>query len=150
MKSAKQILDKVRYCTIATVSNDGQPWNTPVFYVYDEDMNIYWWSSQKSVHSQNIANNSKIFIVVYDSTVREGEGLGVYIRATARILEQQDETDKAIDMYNQFANVYKIDKKVVSGEAPTRLYTASPENIWMNAESEENGYYIDTRKEISL
>jgi general stress protein 26 len=52
--SAKVILEKIHYINIATVNEDGSPWNTPVSASHDEQLNFYWGSSPDSVHSQNI------------------------------------------------------------------------------------------------
>jgi hypothetical protein len=41
---AQAILDRINYSTLATVSNDGQPWNSPVYCAYDQDYNVYWVS----------------------------------------------------------------------------------------------------------
>ncbi len=35
-----------------------------VFFAYDEQGNIYWSSHPDSVHSQNIADNGRAFIVI--------------------------------------------------------------------------------------
>jgi general stress protein 26 len=78
--TAKEIIEKIQYITIATVSKDGEPWNTPVYSAYDEDYNFYWISWKENQHSKNIAENNQVFSVIYDSTVPEGTGEGVYIR----------------------------------------------------------------------
>jgi len=40
-------------------------------------------SDKNGQHSKNIAENNRVFIVIYDSTVPEGDGEGVYIQAMA-------------------------------------------------------------------
>ena len=48
-KRAKEIIERVIYITIASISDDGRPWNAPVFSAYDEDFSFYWgwrcWAS---------------------------------------------------------------------------------------------------------
>jgi hypothetical protein len=34
---ARAVIKKISYITIATVSDDGMPWNAPVFAAYDEN-----------------------------------------------------------------------------------------------------------------
>lgn len=41
---AKDIVESNEYITIATASRDGQPWNTPVYAVHDEQYNFFWSS----------------------------------------------------------------------------------------------------------
>src|SRR5579863_8059693 len=79
----RQIIAGISYITIASVSVDGKPWNTPVFSAYDQDFNFYWGSHRGSQHSKNINENSNIFLVIYDSTVEAGAGEAVYIEASA-------------------------------------------------------------------
>jgi general stress protein 26 len=75
---ARQILDTIVYATLATVSADGDPWNTPLaIYHFDSDYILYWASWQKNQHSQNIRANGKAFVVVYDSTPADGKPLPV-------------------------------------------------------------------------
>jgi uncharacterized protein YhbP (UPF0306 family) len=59
-KRAKEIIELILYITIATVSKDGTPWNSPVYSAFDEDYNFYWASDQNGQHSKNIAENDKV------------------------------------------------------------------------------------------
>ena len=82
-QKAAGIIKKIPYITLATVSDDDQPWNSPLWSAFDKDLNFYWASDAKSVHSTNIRNNSKVFCVIYDSTMAEGTGEGVYFKGSA-------------------------------------------------------------------
>ncbi len=53
-KRAAEIIKDIKYITIASVSDDGQPWNTPVYSAFDKDLNFYWFSDKNSQHSQNV------------------------------------------------------------------------------------------------
>ncbi|MDQ5969961.1 MAG: hypothetical protein QG593_478 [Patescibacteria group bacterium] len=148
-KRAKEILSTVLYATVATASGTGKPWNSPVAGFWDESFNLYWFSDKNSVHSGNIRENEDVFIVVYDSTMAEGTGEGVYIEATA-----YEVTDPA--EIEQVAAVQKGDMRCtaveVSGAAIHRFYKATAKNVWMNDdEKDENGNYVkDIRVEVKL
>ncbi|MBI2028282.1 MAG: pyridoxamine 5'-phosphate oxidase family protein [Candidatus Levybacteria bacterium] len=79
-KRAREIIAKILYITIATSTKDGIPWNSPVYSAFDESYNFYWISWLENQHSKNIKDNNQVFIVIYDSTVPEGMGKGVYIQ----------------------------------------------------------------------
>lgn len=150
---AKAIIHKILYITIATVDRTGQPWNSPVYSVFDESYNFYWNSWKDSQHSKNIAANSKIFLVIYDSTSAEGTGEGVYIQARAEMITDKTEMKKALSL--MFARKTKPTKKLRSpeeftGDYPRRIYKAIPEKIWMNDDGEINGNFIDIRREVKL
>ena len=154
-QKAKEIIEKIQYITIATVSKDGEPWNTPVYSAYDEDYNFYWNSWKESQHSKNIAVNNNVFLVIYDSTLPEGSGahIGVYIQAKAYILGEEKEIEQGRMILLKRKG--KPSSKLVSarefmGDYPRRVYKAVPEKVWLNDVGEINGNYIDKRKEIDL
>ena len=95
--TAQSIIDNIAYITVATVSENGQPWNTAVAgYHFDSDCTLYWASWTDNQHSRNIRNNGKAFIVAYDSTPVDGKpAQGVYIQAEAYELSDENEAMKA-------------------------------------------------------
>ncbi len=80
---AKRIVKENLYINIATVTPDGMPWSSPVYSSFDKNYNFYWASAKSGQHSKNIRENNNIFVVIYDSTVREGTGKGVYMKGKA-------------------------------------------------------------------
>jgi uncharacterized protein YhbP (UPF0306 family) len=148
---AKEIISQILYITIATADKHGQPWNSPVYSAFDEKYNFYWASWKENQHSRNIAENNNIFIVIYDSTVPEGTGEGVYIKAKASMLTDEKEILDALAVLDK--RVGKTKKRKASdflGEYPRRVYKAVPIKFWMNIDDEINGNYIDNRVEIKI
>lgn len=150
---AKKIIEKILYITIATTSMEMKPWNSPVYSAYDESYTFYWASDQNGQHSKNIAENENVFIVIYDSTVAEGMGEGVYMQAKATMLESEAEINHALKYLDGRVGKKK-DQETRTAEfqadMPRRLYKAVPEKVWVNGEGETNGKYIDIRIEVNL
>jgi general stress protein 26 len=149
-QKAKEIIDSISYITVATIGADGEPWNTPFAgYHFEDDYTLYWASWADNQHSQNIRDNGKAFIVVYDSTPANGQpSQGVYIQAGASELTDEQEVMKAAlvfgdDPYNS------SDGKEYLGEKPRRIYKAMPQKIWLNDDSQINGNFVDTRIEAA-
>ena len=152
-EKAKQIINKFFYITIATVDDKGQPWNTPVYSAFDEEYNFYWISDQSGQHSKNISDNEKIFIVIYDSTAPEGAGEGVYVLAKAQMLTDKEEIANGLRFLDGRVGKQKDSQARVlefMGENPRRVYKATPEKFWMNADGDTDGKYIDIRVEVKL
>ncbi len=147
MKDVLRILSSAEFCNIATVCEDGSPWNTPVFFVSDKDQNIYWWSSLKAVHSKNILRDSRVYITVLDPSATQNDGLAVYLKATANVLDNPKEISEAMDLYNTRSVFVKLTNDISSGKAPTRIFKAEAKKIWLNAGGQEGEYYVDVRKE---
>src|SRR5260221_1164720 len=152
-KRAKEIIEKILYITIATASKDGTPWNSPVYSAFDEDYNFFWASDQNGQHSMNIAQNNKVFIVIYDSTVPEGTGEGVYIQARVSMLTEPKDIEHALSYLDGRVNKKKDKKTRIAefqGDNPRRVYKAIPQKVWINGDGDVNGKYIDIRMEVSL
>lgn len=149
---AKIIIENIQYMTVATVCEDGTPWNSPVATAYDEDLNFYWKSWTENQHSKNIVRNQGIFIVIYDSRAKAGEGEGVYIKAIAKPLlehEEQDIVDAYTVLKNRSGFASSEYTEFVKG-IPRRIYKAVPQQIWMNDGSSKNGGFIDIRHELDI
>ncbi len=147
-EKAKEILRRIHYATVATVTEDGKPWNSPVAHEIDENYCIYWFSDKENQHSKNVRTNPFAFIVIYDSTAPDGTGEGVYIEAEVEELE-----DAAT--INGIRNIKK--GKVVNdaaeflGASVRRCYRAIPKKMWMNDSEERDGKFIrDFRVELTL
>lgn len=148
-KRAIEILRKIRYATIASANKDGRPWNSPVAHEYDNQLNIYWFSDKQNQHSQNVRENENVFIVIYDSTVPEGDGEGVYIEAKGVELTNPEEILSVRKMKK--GEDYEGKPNDFLGDAIRRVYKAVPQRVWMNdAEVTDGAFIRDYRVDISL
>ncbi|NEQ39329.1 MAG: pyridoxamine 5'-phosphate oxidase family protein [Okeania sp. SIO3I5] len=149
-EKAKQVLNKITYLTLATVDQEGNPWNSPVYSRFDEDYTFYWSSWIENQHSQNIINNGQVFAVVYDSTVLSGEGFGVYFQGIAEVIEAENEIfNKAIDTIYTKNGKPKRDKKYFLDLGLRRLFRFIPTTIWVNVKEPYEDYFLDKRVEIT-
>lgn len=147
---AKEIISKIIYITIATVSKDGKPWNTPVYSAFDEKYNFFWASWTENDHSKNIRQNPEVFIVIYDSTVPEGTGEGVYVKAKVYELSDPKEIEHATKyLYGRKSKNPRPVEEFL-GDYPRRVYKAVPEKFWLNTDGNINGNYVDKRIEVDL
>ncbi len=128
----EEILGSSIYPNIATVDGDHFPWNTPVYGVFDSDLNLYWKSWVKSQHSLNIDQNEDIFVTLYDSNRKLGQNHQrcLYIKAKAKIL--RDESVESV--LEKFEN--RGDLGEFTGNSLKKIYKAIPQKIWINNMSE--------------
>lgn len=59
----KEYLDSKKDMQLATVAN-GRPWICTVYFVYDDDFNLYWTSERSRQHSMEIINDPKAAVTV--------------------------------------------------------------------------------------
>ncbi len=126
LENALAILKNMKYMTLATVCDDGSPWNTPLAPNLKEDLTFTWGSNENSVHSQNIKNEKRVFVVIFDSNAEEGTGVGLYMKGVAEELDYSEGTLK--------------------------MYVFIPEKIWINDEekNEDGSFKKDIRIELNL
>lgn len=153
-EKAKQIIESNIYMTLATASKSGQPWISPVFFVYDDSYNLYWISNKESRHSNLVRDNNKVAIVIFDSSAVEGEADAVYLEAEAEEMSDENEIAAAVEIWNR--RVSQEEFKVsalnkVTGGAVWRVYRAKPYAVSKLGKGQHiNGQYVDNREEISL
>ncbi len=146
----RDILESSLYLTMSTVGNNGASWISPVYTAYDEKYNFYWTSSPLSRHSQNIIINNRISFVVFNSSQAEGTGRGIYFEALVYEMENEDEINKALNVFYGRKNKEPKPAKDFLGTSPRRFYKAVPQRAWINDIEKIDGYIIDKRIEVNL
>ncbi|HMS31799.1 MAG TPA: pyridoxamine 5'-phosphate oxidase family protein [Candidatus Saccharibacteria bacterium] len=152
MHKLEKLLERNLYLNLSTVSKNGQPWGSPLFFVYDPISKfIYWWSPKNSEHSKNLKLNKRCFITIFDSQDREGEGFGLYFAAQAQEIDSAQGIEQGIKLYNQKAKTFKLSLSDCCSDFPTRLYKAKIIDSWINSDNyDQNGKFYDDRKQIKL
>ena len=145
---AKAVLSDVIYITLATVSADGMPWNTPVFAAFDEAYHFYWVSASHVRHSQNIRATGRVAIVVYDSTAPANQGRGVYMEATAEEVTDEQAILHALDTLEKRG--WKKPIEEVRGASIQRVYAAIPHQMSITSDGSANGQLFDSRAPLRL
>lgn len=147
---AIELLRGPPYFNVAT-SSDDQPWNSPVWVARDDDLNLYWSSWIKAVHSENIVKNPHVFMTIFDSTRKRGTNnmRCLYLQCIASIVEEPAEVHRALALLYPGEPVALED---FLGAGQKRIYRAIPLRAWLNclSERELTPATIKMRAEIPL
>lgn len=111
---------------LATVSN-GQPWLCSVYFVSDEDNNIYWTSARSRRHSKEIVINPVVAAtIVYDSEKKQA------VQITGRAMELTLEELEKVDQLYAEKFGYKDRLTEVRANLPEGryYYVLKPESIF--------------------
>ncbi|HYF28782.1 MAG TPA: pyridoxamine 5'-phosphate oxidase family protein [Candidatus Paceibacterota bacterium] len=142
-KRAREILSKIRYATVATVTSDGKSWSSPIAPVIDTDFNIYWFCDKDSQHARNIHTNPRIVVVVHDLADPGSERDRVYMEAD--VIELTDPTEiQRVRNANRMGSPPDLEE--FAGHAVRKCYKSIPRKVWMNdpeGGSGAHGYRID-------
>jgi uncharacterized protein YhbP (UPF0306 family) len=115
-KDKKEVLDflgKHKLMSLGTYYK--LPWSACVYYLFDDNFNLYFVSNPKTKHCQNISHNSKVSITVADSNQDpKGNKLGFQASGITKKVTSVSEVKEIIKAWNKRGFVpvtYKIFKK---------------------------------------
>lgn len=98
-KIVREYLPGVIHMSLATCK-DGKPWVCEVHYAVDDDLNVYFRSTEARRHSQEIADNPSVAGNIVKQ-FQPGQGpVGVYFEGTCKKLEPGEELDAAFKALN--------------------------------------------------
>lgn len=81
---------------LATTAGD-QPWICTVYYVFDDDFNLYWLSYPSRRHSREVAGGSKIAVAI--AVKLDQPVIGVQAEGEACIVSDHSVVEKMSKLY---------------------------------------------------
>ena len=150
--AVREVLESTQFCIIATATPDGRPWVSPVFFNYDGDCRLVWESANEALHSQLIARNPRIAVVVADFAATPA--VGAYFECTAREVPAEG-LAAALDVFlnGPHAKRDRTDRTVddYGGTSRLRLYEAVPERAYLlDRTTDAAGHVIERHIEVAL
>jgi pyridoxine/pyridoxamine 5'-phosphate oxidase len=150
---ARGLIRDLRFCVLSTVTPDGQPWVSPLFYNYDDAYRIIFESAKDSRHCSNIAVNPRVAIVIARLLARDPL-VGVYLECEAREVPVEGLAE-ALEVFKHGPHGKReSESRQVSdylGDKPLRLYEAVHRQAYVLTQVRTpDGYTIDQRIEINL
>lgn len=111
---------------VATVSGR-KPWVATVYYVVDDELNLYWASPEKTNHSQHIRKNSNVAVAVPVVHKKNKPVVGLQAEGQANIIENIKLCEKIAEKYaSEFGFGDKWIEKVCDGQTVHKLYKFKP------------------------
>jgi nitroimidazol reductase NimA-like FMN-containing flavoprotein (pyridoxamine 5'-phosphate oxidase superfamily) len=147
---ARQTLETVINGSVATVCVDGRPWNTPLYFAFDQNLTFYWRSRVEAVHSRNIATCPDVLLVIFDSTRPDDTGHAVYVRGRARELRDEASIATALQCLAARRNESPPPAGEFMPPQPRRVYEAVASEVWTNVVQERDGHIVDERVTVDL
>jgi general stress protein 26 len=86
-QTVRDIIEANCYLVLATAGAAGRPWSSPVYFAHIGFTEFFWVSSPEATHSRNVAVRPEAGIAIFDSQAAIGTGQGVYMSATAKLLQ---------------------------------------------------------------
>lgn len=126
----KKYLPTVNIMQLATSVED-QPWVCTVHYYSDEELNLYWISTQERRHSQDIKHNQKVAaaILVHENTPAENYVIGISIEGTVKVIGEKIEEKIGQGYVEKLNKPSNLLSDILSGKNPHKFYRLKPSKI---------------------
>ncbi|MBI3955296.1 pyridoxamine 5'-phosphate oxidase family protein [Candidatus Gottesmanbacteria bacterium] len=126
-----QYLKSHNFMTVATV--DGKPWVANVYYVVDDDFNLYFLSEPQSKHGQDLVRNPLVACSIADSHQKvTDQKIGVQLQGMTKMVNVLTKMRWMLHLWNRvnpgfesLINLKNIQNKVIKG----RIYQVKPHLI---------------------
>jgi uncharacterized protein YhbP (UPF0306 family) len=103
----------------------GMTHSAPLFFGVTEDLELYWLSSVKSMHSRFLALNRGCSIAAYRSTFEWREIAGVQMRGTAKKVDRS----RRPALFAEYSSRFRLGNLLSHAIARSTMYSFRPE--WM-------------------
>lgn len=109
---------------LATTDEQGQPCVAPLFYIADEELTLFWLSSETSLHSQNLKRTPAAAATIYRHTENWKEIRGVQLRGTVSKVTDPVRRAALIKVYCERFKIGRVLRLAIRQSA---LYAFQPE-----------------------
>lgn len=112
---------------LATVSR-GQPWVCSVWFGFDDDFNIYFFSATNRRHSEEIAKDNRVAgAIVMPHSPSDPDVQAIQFEGRAGKLVEEADVAKAHSVYEgRIFNRQTIDKLMANPQKPHAFYKITP------------------------
>ena len=142
------ILNFMNSNTILSLSTSisDSPYICNLFYVCDDDLNIYFLSSNKTRHAQELKDNPKVAVSIYDPKSAPGKSV-IGLQAVGKVSEAKGmELVKMFASYLKLFPATKIDINMLKQVSfDSRLFKFKPDIIYFMDKS-----HFEKRQEVVL
>lgn len=129
-KLIKEYLNEANLMQLATVSN-GKPWICSMWFVVDEDLNLYFFSSITTRHSQEISKDSSVAVAICLPHIpTENKVRSIQLEGTAELLTDPNDIETAIGhCVERIFTLEQIKQFMSHPNEPHRFYRIKPTKI---------------------
>jgi len=132
--------------TLATTAGDGSPHAAALFYLLQEDLRLYWFSSASSEHSRNLERDGAAAVSVYRQTGEWRKIRGVQMRGTAAIVKGRAERSAIAGLYTER---FHLGRLFEAGIARATLYCFRPDWVRYIDNSKGFGYKFELAPQVT-
>lgn len=126
----QEFLETQSTLSLATVNAEGHPDTAPVFYVSDDQFNLYWLSGTSAAHSVNLMAHGQVAGTIYPAVWQWEDIVGMQVKGEARAISDERVREQILLTYlRKFQLPPSLDAIIAS----STLYVLRPSWMrWVN------------------
>jgi len=127
---ARAILNDNLLGTVATINEDGSPWNSPI-HVFSDEEAVYWFSSEDRQHSLNVARNPRVSLTLFSPDLSEGPK-GIFVNGNVTKLDVDATTEARKLIEAKIGKIPPVFETATAYRLPIGLLNSSKtsKNCW--------------------
>jgi uncharacterized protein YhbP (UPF0306 family) len=118
------LLSEETTLSLATSGEDGRACVAPLFYIANNELSIYWFSSESSQHSLNLIRTPHAAATVYRSVENWKKICGVQLRGTVRKVTEPERRAALVKSYCERFKLGRVPRLALGHSA---LYCLQPD-----------------------
>ncbi len=95
----REFLETQSTLALATVNAEGHPESAPIFYVSDDQFNLYWLSGTSAAHSINLKAHSRVSGSIYPAVWQWADIVGLQIKGEAQTVNDERVREQILLIY---------------------------------------------------
>jgi uncharacterized protein YhbP (UPF0306 family) len=99
LKLVAALLRSENTLALATVNEKGEPSVAPLFYLVDEELSLFWFSSPRSLHSRNLKRAPGASAAVFRHAESWKSIRGVQLRGSVNVIAELSRRAAVIEAY---------------------------------------------------
>ncbi len=127
---------------LATTDQNLTPRSTPLFYVADEGLRLYWFSSRRSLHSRNCERNPAASAAIFRDARGWRQIEGAQFEGAASVVADRNLRKAILRQYVERFELGKLFSAALRGSA---LYCFTPSWVRYTDNSRRFGYKFELK-----
>jgi uncharacterized protein YhbP (UPF0306 family) len=144
LKLVAALLGQETTLALASSGEEGLAAVTPLFYIADEELTLYWLSSESSRHSQNLRNEPRAAATVYRKVESWKQIRGVEMRGLVNKVTRPERRHALLVAYCERFKLGRILRLAIRQSA---LYEFQPDFIRYIDNAKGFGYKFELRRQ---
>jgi len=137
MERVTELLNTVAAMTLATTKPEATPHAAPVYFVSDEELNLYFFSDPKSLHSQHITQNPQVAAAIYPECERWRDIRGLQLHGVVNLVKSPEVWQSS---WNLYQSKFPFVRALKAAVAKNQMYVFVPRWIRLVDNSQGFGY----------